>query len=253
MPTYQDYRAVLIDDATGWHDGSGVIRYQFITSVPDYYDYDPIWGDYDVGGEYLPEGATVNMDPAERQMMLQAVAAWNEVANLNLMPAEGGMADLTFASAHFADDGLFGFISDFPEPADLGRTPSLAGDLWINNSNPDQYVPNIGPILGHTSWNTYLHELGHALGLRHPNEQPDNPDTNGQFTVMSYVAHPGEADLSYNAQGWALTPMLWDMQALQALYGANTSTRTDATSYFGAGDGRGGQAYQYGADEMTLR
>ncbi|MFV1786255.1 M10 family metallopeptidase C-terminal domain-containing protein, partial [Phaeobacter sp. Ax4a-4b] len=48
-------------------------------------------------------------------------------------------------------------------------------------------------------------------------------------------------------------PMLWDMQALQALYGANTSTRTDATSYFGAGDGRGGQAYQYGADEMTLR
>ncbi|MFV1528160.1 MULTISPECIES: M10 family metallopeptidase C-terminal domain-containing protein [unclassified Phaeobacter] len=253
MPIYQDYRAVLIDDATGWHDGSGVIRYQFITSVPDYYDYDPIWGDYDVGGEYLPEGATVNMDPAERQMMLQAVAAWNEVANLNLMPAEGGMADLTFASAHFADDGLFGFISDFPEPADLGRTPSLAGDLWINNSNPDQYVPNIGPILGHTSWNTYLHELGHALGLRHPNEQPDNPDTSGQFTVMSYVAHPGEADLSYNAQGWALTPMLWDMQALQALYGANTNTRTDATSYFGVGDGRGGQAYQYGADEMTLR
>ncbi|APX18253.1 metallopeptidase (plasmid) [Phaeobacter inhibens] len=253
MPTYQDYRALLVDGADGWHEGSEVIRYHFLTSVPDYYDYDPDFGDYDVGGEYLPEGATVNMDPAERQMMLQAVAAWNEVANLNLIPARGGTADLTFASAHFADAGLFGFIADFPEPSDLGTRPSPAGDLWLNNSNPDQYVPGIGPILGHTSWNTYLHELGHALGLHHPNEMPENPTTPGQFTVMSYLPHPGEADLDQDLQGWALTPMLWDMQALQALYGANTETRTDATSYFGDGDGRGGQAYQYGADDMTVQ
>ncbi|ATG45979.1 putative metallopeptidase (plasmid) [Phaeobacter piscinae] len=253
MPTYQDYRALLVDGADGWHEGGEVIRYHFLSSVPDYYDYDPDFGDYDVGGEYLPEGATVNMDPAERQMMLQAVAAWNEVANLNLIPARGGVVDLTFASAHFADAGLFGFIADFPAPADLGTRPSAAGDLWLNNSNPNQYVPGIGPILGHTSWNTYLHELGHALGLHHPNEMPENPTTPGQFTVMSYLPHPGEADLDTEAQGWALTPMLWDIQAMQALYGANTETRTDATVYLGDGDGRGTLAYQYGADGMTVQ
>ncbi|MFS4583682.1 hypothetical protein [Phaeobacter sp. C3_T13_0] len=80
------------------------------------------------------------MDPVEQQMVLQAVDAWNEVANLSLTPARGGPVDLTFASAHFGNAGLFGFIADFPAPADLGTTPSLAGDLWLNNSNPDQYA-----------------------------------------------------------------------------------------------------------------
>ncbi|MFS4583681.1 M10 family metallopeptidase C-terminal domain-containing protein [Phaeobacter sp. C3_T13_0] len=85
---------------------------------------------------------------------------------------------------------------------------------------------------------------------------PNDPATNGQFTVMSYIAHPGEEALDYESQGWALPPMLWDIQALKLLYGANTSTQTGATSYFGDGDGRGTQpdhlAYQYGAEGMTI-
>ncbi|MFV1601756.1 MULTISPECIES: M10 family metallopeptidase [unclassified Phaeobacter] len=254
MPLYQDYRALLVSNTDGWHDGDDTISYGFVSQVPGYYPYDPAFDDYAVRAGYIPASASVAMDARQQALMLQSVAAWNEVANVNLTPAgPGDVLDIAFASYGFDNTGLFGFVANFPDADDLGTEASMAGDLWINSSNPNQYVPGIGPILGHTSWNTYLHELGHALGLRHPNEQPSDAATNGQFTVMSYVAHPGEADLSYDAQGWALTPMLWDMQALQALYGANTSTRTDATSYFGAGDGRGGQAYQYGADEMTLR
>ncbi|GLO72916.1 hypothetical protein MACH17_44330 [Phaeobacter inhibens] len=254
MATYQDYRALLVSNTEGWHGGNDTITYAFASTMPDYYPYDAFYNDYEIHGNYILAGASVAMDARQQALMLQSVAAWNDVANVNLIPAEAGdVVDINFASYAFNSTGLFGFVADFPDPADLGRSASPAGDLWINSNNPNQYVPDTGPMLGHTSWNTYLHELGHALGLRHPNEAPNDTATNGQFTVMSYVAHPGEADLSYSQQGWALTPMLWDMQALQELYGANTATHTGATVYLGDGDGRGTLAYQYGADDMTLR
>lgn len=148
--------------------------------------------------------------------------------------------DIAFGSTEFASTGLYGFVSDFPEPDDLGETPSMAGDMWINRNNSSQFVPGVGdsggPIFGHTSWNTYLHELGHALGLRHPNEAPSDPDTNGQYTVMSYIPHPEEEDETLTNQAWSLTPMIWDIQALQELYGVNTETRNTATVYFGNGN-----------------
>ncbi|MDE4134763.1 nidogen-like domain-containing protein [Phaeobacter sp. QD34_3] len=156
------------------------------------------------------------------------------------------VGDIAFGSTGFEDTGLYGFVADFPNPDHLGDRPSRAGDMWINNANTDQYIPGVGPIYGHTSWNTYLHELGHALGLRHPNERPNDPDTNAQYTVMSYAAHPSEADESLIDQSFSLTPMVWDIQALQELYGANTTTRTTDTVYFGDGGGENGALeYQY--------
>ncbi|AUQ68773.1 M10 family metallopeptidase C-terminal domain-containing protein [Phaeobacter inhibens] len=253
MPYFQNFQSLLVSGAEGWHNGDDQISYQFITRMPDYYHYSSFSETYYVSGEAILAAASIAMDARQKNLMVQAIEAWNTVANVNLTPALSGVGDVIFGSTAFSRTSLFGFISDFPTSEDLGGRPSPAGDVWINTSNPYQYVPGIGPMLGHTSWNTYLHELGHALGLHHPNERPSAETTNGQFTVMSYQPHPGEADLNYNAQGWALTPMLWDIQAMQALYGANTETRTDATSYFGDGDGRGDQAYQYGADGMTVQ
>lgn len=156
------------------------------------------------------------------------------------------VGDIAFGATEFEDTSLFGFVADFPDPDHLGDRPSRAGDLWINSANEDQYVPGVGPIYGHTSWNTYLHELGHALGLRHPNERPNNEDTNAQYTVMSYVEHPSESGEDLIDQGFSLTPMVWDIQAMQALYGANTTTRATDTVYFGDGGGiSGALEYQY--------
>jgi Ca2+-binding RTX toxin-like protein len=150
------------------------------------------------------------------------------------------VGDIAFGSTEFESDSLYGFVSDFPNPNHLGDRPSRAGDMWINRSNDSQFVPGVGdsggPIFGHTSWNTYLHEMGHALGLRHPNESPGDPDTNSQYTVMSYVPHPAEDGEALIDQAFSLTPMLWDIQALQELYGANTTTRATDTVYFGDGN-----------------
>ncbi|WP_353401850.1 nidogen-like domain-containing protein [Pseudophaeobacter arcticus] len=171
------------------------------------------------------------------------------------------VGDIAFGSTEFDSAHLYGFVSDFPNPNHLGDRPSRAGDMWINRSNDSQFVPGVGdsggPIFGHTSWNTYLHEMGHALGLRHPNESPGDPDTNSQYTVMSYVPHPAEDGEALIDQAFSLTPMLWDIQALQELYGANTTTRATDTVYFGDGNPAPDAAdgpeleYQYATNEAN--
>ncbi|WP_319496835.1 nidogen-like domain-containing protein [uncultured Cohaesibacter sp.] len=170
---------------------------------------------------------------------------------------EIGVGDITFGSYAFvnqngtANTGLYGFVADFPTGGTLG-TASPHGDVWINTNNTAQAVNEYG----HDSWMTYLHELGHGLGLHHPDEDPFNtandPTNNNQYTVMSYMPHPSEASESSYDMAWPLTPMVYDIQAIQALYGANLTTRTANTTYFGDGDGTGQLAYQYGADNMIL-
>lgn len=154
------------------------------------------------------------------------------------------VGDILIAGTEFEDTGLYGFVTGLPYDSASDYVDSI-GDLWINQSNPDQYVGG-SPVYGHTSWNTYLHEVGHALGLEHPNNRPNNPRVTTQQTVMSYNVHPAETNDDFEDQAWSLTPMVWDIQAIQELYGANTTTRTGNNVYFGDGGGKNGtESYQY--------
>ncbi|MEP3299605.1 MAG: M10 family metallopeptidase C-terminal domain-containing protein [Pseudoruegeria sp.] len=246
-----NYQSLLVSGAAGWHSGGQTVTYSFIgTSFPSYYPQVDTGGgpqpdDYDVSGygDYIPIGSDVSLTAAETELMLLAVDALNAVANINIVAAaDGEVGDLAFGSFGFTlgngrpDTGLFGFVSEFPGTVGV---PSLNGDVWINSNNPLQDVTQ----LGHTSWNTYIHELAHAVGLHHPDEDPNNtandPTNNNQYTVMSYVQHPSVSGVSSNSQAWPLTPMLYDIAALQELYGANTDHMKGDTVYFGPGSAAG--------------
>jgi Ca2+-binding RTX toxin-like protein len=98
--------------------------------------------------------------------------------------------------------------------------------------------------IGGGAWFTYLHEIGHALGLTHPGPYNgetgleygvDNiyPEDTDQFTVMSYFStfsFPVAPD-NYDFGGAPITPMLHDVAAIQSVYGANHQTRTGDNTY----------------------
>jgi len=251
------FNALLVGGASGWHNGTGSLTWSIIgLDVPNYYTQVDTDGDgspdvYDLGGILDPEtyvSLNANLTAVDANLAALAVQAWNDVANIRMSPGtiNGDIAtgDITFGSFNSLSQDLYGFVSDF---AGTPTVPSTHGDVWLNSNNPAQ----ASAAYGNDGWQTYLHELGHALGLRHPNEDPNNdanePNNNNQWTVMSYVPHPSQAGASGNAQVWPLTPMPLDIQAAQQLYGVNTATRNQNTTYFGpAVAGSTQTAYQLG-------
>ena len=119
------------------------------------------------------------------------------------------------------------------------------GDVWFGRR-----VNFDAPQLGTYQFMVGVHELGHALGLKHPHESwngfgamPLEWDSL-EFTVMSYRSRTGApSDLGYtngtfdHPQGW----MMLDIAALQAMYGADFTHRAGDTRY--AWDARTGETF----------
>lgn len=111
-------------------------------------------------------------------------------------------------------------------------------DSWSTHNEDSDLTQGSYGIL------TYLHEIGHGLGITHPGnynvtatyeEDATHQQDTQQYTVMSYfqagadgsgVDHNGTDGWSYGA-----TPLLHDILAAQAVYGADMTTRTGDTIY----------------------
>ena len=87
-----------------------------------------------------------------------------------------------------------------------------AGDIWLNSLAPwDGLAP------GSYGYSTLIHEMGHALGLKHPFEGavmlPAQQESYA-YSLMSYTAYAGSAGSWVDFE--PTTPMLYDLLAIQS-------------------------------------
>lgn len=110
-----------------------------------------------------------------------------------------------------------------------------AGDVWFHTEVYDYTSPKAGEH----NFRTFLHEIGHSLGLKHGHADeatgygtlPSGRDS-FEYSLMTYRNHPG-ADLgaSYGEGSAPQSFMMADIAALQFMYGADYTTNAGNTVY----------------------
>lgn len=131
-------------------------------------------------------------------------------------------------------------MSEVPETAFAyfpSRFSTEAGDAWFN---PQDYN---SPDIGNYAFHTFGHELGHTLGLKHGHETDgvrnvamDPTRDSMEFSIMTYRSFVNQ-DLEklpfYTNEkgGYAQSLMMYDIAALQQMYGASFDTNSTKTTY----------------------
>ncbi len=199
--------------------GSGAtVSYSFMEQAPSYASGTDSTG-------FAPLSAT------QRDAVRQAFAAWSAVANIFFVETSdsansGQGGSIRIGTNRQSSSAAYAY---YP----TGALYDGGGDIYLANTA----ATNISPTPGTYGYLTILHEIGHAIGLKHPGnynatggggEPPylSSAEDNYRYTLMSYNRHP-----SLGLNGLATGPVLYDIAAAQYLYGANTGTRIGDDRY----------------------
>jgi len=162
------------------------------------------------------------LNTAQQAAVRSALKMYASVANLSfteIVETATQHADLRFAESDLPGTAW----AYFPTTSEVG------GDAWFNNSDYN------GPVKGNYAYLTFIHETGHALGLEHPHESGMPADRDSiEYTVMSYRSYIGASTTSgyvNETWGYAQSLMMYDIAALQHMYGANYTTNSGNTVY----------------------
>lgn len=186
--------------------------------------------------------------PAAVQIFSEALASFESFIDVDFddrgdfaSPIDAGEAgaDIVYTLDNTeASDGSLAYAY-YPGPGvfyDFEQYGTEGGDIFMNFAARQNIMSSFAP--GSDGFMTVIHELGHALGLKHPFEatlgRPMISDLDQTlvrdvdwFSIMSY-----DDQYADELERWdPATPMVLDVLALQYLYGPDTTTNAGDTTF----------------------
>lgn len=214
-------QALLGKNASFWSDNTNIVTLGTAATV-NYTFEDVAWGN---NSGYSGELAFSAIREAAAEA---AMDLWSDVANITFTEVAAGSAKLAFRTYNMSGNGGEAASSFYATGA------RYQSEIRMPTTYTDATDFGEGDY-GHMAM---VHEVGHALGLKHPgNYNAGGGGTPGPYlktaedshaaTLMSYTTDAKETAIGQ----YASTPMIYDIQAIQALYGANYNHNSGDTTY----------------------
>jgi serralysin len=194
------------------------------------------------------EAGFSQLNSKQRAATYDWVDMYKSVSNLNLVEFPSFLDRHATIRIAESDKPNTAEVADFPGSTSQTGSEFAAGDIWFN---PNDYN---NPEIGTYAYHTFGHEIGHALGLKHGHESsgvrgiPMNSDRDSmEFSIMTYRSFEGHTptidrnsdgkidieDIIYQNEpsGYAQSLMMYDIRAIQEMYGANFGHNATNTTY----------------------
>ena len=206
----------------------------------------------------------------------KTIALWGELTDIQFKETKSGDADITYGNTITGGAQAYAYLpfgdtedQYYKDTYDFNQVGRLGGDVWIDGGVPSNFFPVVNSYYATT---TMIHETGHALGLSHPGDYNAlDPDGNPvpvtyvdqaeyaqdslQYSIMSYFDgyETGAQFIDFQLLNFAYpsTPMIHDIAAIQAIYGANYETRAGDTVY-GFNSTEVGTAYDFSTSNRPV-